>query len=140
MNTLEDVREYFKNDLFATQATGAVIDDAGPGYATISLKLEDRHRNARGAVMGGVYLTLADFACGVAANFNIGEEAPCVSMTSQMNFLSAAKGETLYAKARTVKNGRSVLFLTVDITDDLGTAVAQANATNYRLPAKDPAH
>ncbi|MCR5675987.1 MAG: PaaI family thioesterase [Lachnospiraceae bacterium] len=137
MNTIEDVRNYFRNDLFATEATGAVIEDARPGYARISCRLEEKHKNARGAVMGGVYLTLADFACGVAGNFNIGEEAPCVSMTLNMSFLSAAKGETLYAEAKAVKNGRSVVYMQIEITDDLGTLVAQATGTNFRLPAKD---
>ncbi len=139
MRTVEDVRDYFKNDIYATKTTGAVIEAAEPGYARISLRLDERHRNARGAVMGGVYLTLADFACGVAANFNVGEEPPCVSMTLHMNFLAAAKGNTLYAEARTAKNGKNVHYVNIDITDDLGTLTAQASAANFRLSSRDTA-
>ncbi|MCR4763570.1 MAG: PaaI family thioesterase [Lachnospiraceae bacterium] len=137
MNTIEEVRDYFRKDLYATETTGAEIEDARPGYAKIRCAIDDRHRNARGAVMGGVYLTLADFACGVAGNFNIGEEAPCVSATLNMSFLTAAKGDVLFAEARAVKSGKSLVYLHVDITDNLGILVAQASGTNFRMTRRD---
>ncbi|MBR4529739.1 MAG: PaaI family thioesterase [Lachnospiraceae bacterium] len=137
MNTLEDIRNYFSGDLYATETTGAVIEEAADGYAKISLEIGDRHRNARGAVMGGVYLTLADFACGVAGNHRIGEEPPCVSVNLNMNFLAAAQGKHLYAVAHAVRQGRSIVSFLVDLTDDSGTLVAQAQGINYRLPRKD---
>ena len=58
----------FEKDRFATD-NGAVIDEVDDHYAKCSLKIEDRHRNAMGAVMGGVYFTLADFALAVASNW-----------------------------------------------------------------------
>ena len=60
--TLEETRAFFKDDVYATQVTGIVIDACGPNYAKCSLALESKHRNAAGQVMGGVLFTLADFA------------------------------------------------------------------------------
>ena len=62
MFTLEEAREYFSQDRYATEVTGAVIEEVGEGYARVSCKLTSCHLNARGFVMGGVMFTLADFA------------------------------------------------------------------------------
>ena len=59
MKSLDEIREYFSGDLFATKAAGAVIDEAEDGFARCSMELSDTHRNARGAVMGGAIFTLA---------------------------------------------------------------------------------
>ena len=64
----EKTVKLFENDRFATE-NGAVIEEVEEHYAQCSLKLGSRHRNAMGAVMGGVYFTLADFAFAVAANW-----------------------------------------------------------------------
>ena len=62
---LEEVRERFSQDRFAT-VNGAVIEAVGEGYAKCSIILNETHRNALGAVMGGAIFTLADFAFAVA--------------------------------------------------------------------------
>ena len=69
MNTIEEVREYFKNDTFATDA-GIVIDEIGDHSSVCSVVLDERHCNAMGNVMGGVHYTLADFAFAVASNWS----------------------------------------------------------------------
>ena len=66
--TLEEVRRIFAGDRFATE-NGAVIEEIGDHSATCSLVITDSHRNAMGAVMGGTYFMLADFAFAVAANW-----------------------------------------------------------------------
>lgn len=68
----EKTVKLFENDRFATE-NGAVIEEVEEHYAKCSLKLGSHHRNAMGAVMGGVYFTLADFAfavCELAGNGN----------------------------------------------------------------------
>lgn len=67
MKTIEEIREFFSHDLYAYD-TGAYIEEVGDRYAKISLTLTERHRNAVGGVMGGVYFTIADFAFAVASN------------------------------------------------------------------------
>lgn len=129
MKTLEEVRKIFEGDRFATE-NGAVIEEIGDRSATCSLVITDSHRNAMGAVMGGTYFMLADFAFAVAANW---ERMGCVSLHSDISFLGAAKGEKLTAKAVCVKDGRSTSCYRVDVTDDLGNLAATVTVTGYHV-------
>lgn len=127
--TLEEVRKIFEGDRFATE-NGAVIDEIGDHSATCSLIITDSHRNAMGAVMGGAYFTLADFAFAVAANW---QKMGCVSLRSDISFLSTAKGERLIAKAVCIKNGKSTSCYRVDVTDELCNLCATVTVTGYRV-------
>lgn len=126
---MEEVRKIFEGDRFATE-NGAVIDEVGDRSATCSLLITDSHRNAMGAVMGGVYFTLADFAFAVAANW---ENMGCVSLHSDISFLGAAKGKKLIAKAVCVKDGKSTACYRVEVTDDLGNLTATVTTTGYHI-------
>ena len=127
--TLEEVRKIFAGDLFATQ-NGAVIEQIGDHSATCSLVITDSHRNAMGAVMGGTYFMLADFAFAVAANW---EKMGCVSLHSDISFLGAAKGEKLIAKAVCIKDGKNTSCYRVDVMDELGNMAATVTATGYHI-------
>ena len=127
--TLEQVKQMFEGDRFATE-NGAVIDEIGDKTATCSLRITDSHRNAMGAVMGGTYFMLADFAFAVAANW---ESMGCVSLHSDISFLGAAKGQRLIAKAVCVKDGKSTSCYRVDVTDDLGNLTATVTTTGYHI-------
>ena len=127
--TLEEVRSLFKGDRFATE-NGAVIEAVGHRSATCSLVITDSHRNAMGAVMGGTYFMLADFAFAVAANW---ERMGCVSLRADISFLGAAKGDTLTAKAVCVKDGKTTACYRVDVTDARGTLAATVTVTGYHV-------
>ena len=129
MKTLEEVRSIFEADRFATE-NGAVIEEIGDHSAVCSLVITASHRNAMGAVMGGVYFMLADFAFAVAANW---EKMGCVSLHSDISFLGAAKGKKLTAKAVCVKDGRNAACYRVDVTDDLGNLTATVMVTGYHV-------
>ena len=103
MKPSEEIVQLFQNDRFATE-NGAVIDEVDDHYAKCSLLLGDKHRNAMGAVMGGVYFTLADFALAVASNW---QEMGTVTLNSEIAYLTPAKGERLTEEAICVKNGRT---------------------------------
>ena len=127
MNTLEEVRNFFEKDRFATE-NGMVIDEIGEGYAKCSLSLSRRHKNAVGSVMGGVPFTLADFCYAVAANW---KEAKWVSLSSQITFLGTAKGNRLIAEANMVKSGRSTNYCEIYVTDERGNPVAKVIVTGF---------
>jgi len=127
--TIEEVREFFAGDRFATEACRAAIVSAGRGHAVCEMTLEKIHLNAMGNVMGGAIFTLADFALAVACNIG---EAPTVSVSNTIEFLSTAKGNRLIAECSTDKSGRSIGYYTVEIKDDLGTPVAKMCATCAR--------
>lgn len=128
IKTLEDAREFFQGDVYATGLTGCVIDEARPGYARCSLTLEPQHRNALGGVMGGAIYTLADLAFAVASTM-MGQ--PTVSLTSQISFLSSTKGDSLTAEAEVVKSGRNTCYYRVGVTDNLGRKVAEVTVNGF---------
>lgn len=126
--TLEQVRAFFRKDHFATE-NGAVIDEIRENYARCSLKIEERHINGMGAVMGGVPFMLADFTFAVAANW---KECRTVSLHSDIAFLGTAKGERLIAEAHCIKNGRTTCYYQVEVHDELNNQVAVVNTTGFR--------
>ena len=129
MSALEEIRNRFKNDHFATDAAGIAIDSAEPGKAVCSMTLEERHMNADNIPMGGAIFTLADFVCAVAANGY--SEKKTVSQNVSITFLSPAKGERLIAEASCLREGRTTALYTADVRDELGTYVAHAVLNAY---------
>ena len=127
----EQMREYFAHDEFATKCLGATVDgfDYETGEATVSMTIDDRHHNAQGFVMGGVFFALADFALAVAVN--VGQE-PSSSVSSAIQFMRRAKGDKLIARARPDKLGRNLAYFTVDIFDGEQRHVARMTATCMR--------
>lgn len=119
---LDNARKTFGHDKFATEVTGIEITDVSQYYARCELTIDDRHRNAMGAVMGGVIFTLADFCFAVAAN---SEKLSSVSVSSNIVFLNAVRGERLIAEAYCLKSGRKNCFFRISVTDELGTQVAE---------------
>ena len=127
MKNIEEIREIFKNDRFAT-VNGAYIEEVGDGYSVCSIEINENHKNAAGGVMGGVPFMLADFAFAVAVNH---ETMNTVSLSSTISFLGVAKGNRLIAKAECVKFGRATCYYTVHITDEIGTKVAEVVFTGF---------
>lgn len=127
MKTIEEVRSFFENDRFATE-NGMAIDEIGEQYAKCSLTVSSLHKNAVGAVMGGVYFTLADFCYAVATNH---QEPKWVSLNSTISFLGRPKGERLIAVAKCIKSGRSTNLYTITVTDEFENLVASVSVTGF---------
>lgn len=111
---------YFSNDKFATEVVGITVERVEEDLVVCRLALNDSHRNAQGAVMGGASFTLGDFAFAVFANRH---EISTVSLSASISYLGVAKGKELIATVTPIKEGRSVKTAEVMITDELGTAV-----------------
>lgn len=130
MTELEQARAFFGNDRYAMATTGIEIDAVGKQYAKCSLKLDDRHKNATGHVMGGVLFTLADFVFAVASNF---KQPVTVTVTSQISYLGTPKGDVLFGESKLLKDGRRTCFYEISITDNLGYAVALVTCSGLKL-------
>ena len=129
MNYLNWAREFFKEDIYATETTGINIDQADKDYAKCSLEILPKHKNAAGSVMGGAIFTLADFTFAVAANV---DNPVTVSVSSSISYVGAAKGNTLFCEAVCVKSGKSTCTFILNISDNLGNAVATVTTTGFR--------
>ena len=127
-DSIEDIRAYFAQDRYATNAQCSIIEGKA-GYSVCEMPITPDHLNANGTVMGGAMFTLADFSMAVAANL---DEKPTVAINCNIRFFSPAKGKKLIATCKADKAGKRVGFYTTDIKDELGTYVAQFNATAHR--------
>ncbi len=129
-HSLEEARAFFTQDRFATE-NGIVLEELIPGGSVCSVELTDRHRNAEGGVMGGVMMTLIDFAFAAAAS---NAHRPTVAQQSSISFLNGVRGKKLTAKAVCRKDGRTSCVYNVDVTDELGRDIAQAVMTGFKIP------
>lgn len=123
--TLEELQTYFGKDTFASNA-GCIIIEARPHHAVCELPIKPHVLNARGTVMGGAIFTLADFTMAVAANL---DKRPTVSVDCTIRFLTSSRGSKLIATCDLDKDGKTLAFYTVEITDDLGKNIASFTAT-----------
>lgn len=95
------------------------IDLVGPlfsrreasGLRAFALTAEQKHANLIGLVHGGMLMTLADRALGVAA-WDAAGGLPCVTVQFDMQFLSSVKlGEFVTLSPVLVRKTRSLVFL-----------------------------
>ena len=128
-DTLDQIREKFSHDRFATEACGCRVDEARAGHAVCSLDITSKHINEKDVPMGGAIFTLADFALAIASNTG---GNPSVSVSSTIEYLSASKGTCLIATCNADKSGRRLGFYTTDVTDDTGRRIARVTTTVFR--------
>ena len=124
MPDIEKVREFFKGDKYATEATGIIIDSVEKGHSVVSLEPDGRHLNAVGGLMGAVNYTMADFAFAVAENCEQPSDTFTVTQAVSMNFLRSCTGGKFTCKAEIVKDGRSICLYEVRCFDINGKELA----------------
>ena len=127
MKNIEEIREFFSHDLYAYD-TGAYIEEVGDKYAKISLILTERHRNAVGGVMGGVYFTIADFAFAVASNW---QTPGTVSLDSDISFIGVPSTDKIYAETELVKDGKSICTYIIKVNDGAGKPLAVVKTVGF---------
>ena len=130
MTDLERARAIFDKTTFATQQAGCVLEAVSPGYAKCSMAIGPEHMNPLGVPMGGAVFTLADFAFGVASNF---DRDVFVSSSAEIHFLASARGSSLYAEAKEIRSGRRTCLFAITVTDDMGTNVAYVTISGIKI-------
>ena len=131
MSGLEEARAFFAKDRYATEVTGIVIEDVGEHYAKCSLKLDGRHLNAVGHVMGGVVYTMADLTFAISTNFRT--ERPTVTNVAQVSYLNSPEGDTLYSESKLLKDGHRICFYEIRIRDNTGKDIAIVSMNGYHI-------
>ncbi len=125
MYTLDELKEFFKNDLFAMKLLGAEIIEAKDDYAKCSFVIQDDHRNAKGTAMGGAIYTLADFTFAVATNQH--KAYYTVTTTSSISYMRPGIEGKLYAESVKLREGKTICFYEVNVYNDKKEIVAKAS-------------
>ena len=86
--------------------------DGAPEFALVT---QDKHHNRRGMVQGGLLMTFADRACGMAARFVSGRPT-MATVQLDVHFVDAGKiGETLMTRPRVIRTTRSLVFMNAEV-------------------------
>lgn len=106
-------------DSFARQGAmatiGARLVHLEPGHAHISVDYADAIAQQHGYVHGGVVGMLADSAGGYAGFSMMPPGASVLTVEYKMNLLAPADGQTILAKGRVLKPGRTLVVTQVDV-------------------------
>ncbi|XP_056671708.1 acyl-coenzyme A thioesterase 13-like [Monodelphis domestica] len=108
---------------------------ASPGKVVCEMKVEEEHTNLLGTLHGGLTATLVDVISTVAF-LNTERGAPGVSVDMNITYLSSAKlGEEILIAAHVLKQGKTLGFATVDLTNKItGKLLAQGRHTKHLAP------
>ncbi|XP_078544077.1 acyl-coenzyme A thioesterase 13 [Lissotriton helveticus] len=105
---------------------------ASPGKVVCEMRVEEEHTNKLGTLHGGMTATLIDVVSTAALAFTE-RGIPGVSVDMNITYMNAAKiGDSVLITAQILKQGRSIAFATVDVTDKAtGKLIAQGRHTKH---------
>ena len=84
------------------------------GMHEFALPLDERHMNAKDVAHGGALMTFADAVFGYCV-WHATERSPCVTVSQQSNFLSAAvAGELVTCRPVVIRKTREIAFVRGD--------------------------
>jgi len=131
---LEKLKEYRQHCSRFTKKIGISVVEVRPGYSRVCKTICEDDLNPIGRAHGGVYFTLADHAAGTAMA-TCGYVAVTVNATYNF-FRSADLGETVFAEAQEIKNGKTVCVFEVRVSNRAGTLLGSGTFTFFRLEEK----
>ncbi len=102
---------------------------AGEGWAEITFTASERTHNLYGIVHGGVWLFLADSAMGGALGTVVDPEERVITVQSEFRWLRPLESETIRARARILRRGRTLSHCTVDLFDEQDRLIGTSNGT-----------
>lgn len=97
---------------------GLVTTELEYGRAAARMEVGEQHLNLHGGTHGAVLYGLADHVCSLTAN-SLGRRA-VMTQSSTSFFGNPSPGQLLTAQGRVLKKGRSLGYLEVILTDNLG--------------------
>lgn len=122
---------------------GMHLASAGPGLATFTMDVDERHHNPMGSLHGGILGDLADAAMGYAVISTLAADETFTTVEYKLNFLRPVFAGTLRCQGRVDTRGKTIAYAVADILNAEGKVVAKAVSTNLiirRSGVADPFH
>lgn len=123
-----DSMEIYKADNHFMTYNAIEPISAADDRSEVRTTLSENSLNLKGYVHGGLIMTLADCAAGLAARC---DGRDYVTQTMNVNFISNVKEGTIYARGAVVSRGRTVVIVRVTIADENGRLMADATANMF---------
>jgi uncharacterized protein (TIGR00369 family) len=108
------VRRSFGRQRFMT-TLGATLERVAPGEVEIRLPCRPELGQQHGFVHAGAVATIADSACGYAALTLMPAGAAVLTAEFKVNLLAPGEGESVVARGRVLKAGRTLTVCAADV-------------------------
>ena len=126
-DTLKDINGFIGNNNYN-------VIKVEEGYCELEGIISETSYNNMNIVHGGYIFGLADTAAGIAALSSVfGIDVNIVTVDASINYFKPAKGEKLIAKAKTIKPGKTISVIEVEIYNDKNDMVAKTSMTFYYI-------
>ena len=126
-DTLKDINGFIGNNNYN-------VIKVEEGYCELEGIISETSYNNMNIVHGGYIFGLADTAAGIAALSSVfGSDFNIVTVDASINYFKPAKGEKLIAKAKTIKPGKTISVIEVEIYNDKNDMVAKTSMTFYYI-------
>ena len=122
-DTLKDIKGFIGNNNYN-------VIKVEEGYCELEGVISETSYNNMNIVHGGYIFGLADTAAGIASMTN---GFTVVTVDSNISYFKPAKGERLVAKAKTIKPGKTISVIEVEIYNDNNDIVAKSSMTFYYI-------
>ncbi len=109
--------------------------EGGEGFATLRMRYQDENSTAGRALHGGAIASLLDTTGAMAAWTTAQIASPKYfgsTVGVNVNYLSGAIGEDVFAEGRILKRGKEIIYTDVRVTNEAGKLLAQGTVV-YRI-------
>ena len=109
--------------------------EGGEGFATVRMRYQDENSTAGKALHGGAIASLLDTTGAMAAWTTAQIASPKYfgsTVGVNVNYLSGAIGEDVFAEGRILKRGKEIIYTDVRVTNEAGKLLAQGTVV-YRI-------
>jgi uncharacterized protein (TIGR00369 family) len=113
--------------------------EAGEGWAKLRMRYQDENSTAMKALHGGAISSLIDTTGAMAAWTTAEIMTPRYfgsTVGINVNYLSGAIGEDIFAEGRILKRGKEIIYSDVRVTNGEGKLLAQGTVV-YRIIERD---
>lgn len=115
-------------NLSVSIAMGLRCDEIGPGHAVIRFESDAWPLNPNGAVHGGLVAAWADHCLGIASATVAREGTTAATAAMTVQYVRPAIPPLLFT-AQVQRSGRTLAFITVEVTDRDGRLATIVNGT-----------
>ncbi|HYW74912.1 MAG TPA: PaaI family thioesterase [Pyrinomonadaceae bacterium] len=129
---VERARRVFASVPYA-KFLGLQLGEMEKGEVSISLEIRDELRQNQGVVHGGAIASLIDTASAFAVLTQIELDERVTTTDLTIHYLRPALAGRLVATARTIRSGRRLFVLSVNVHDDAERLLATAVTTYIKL-------
>jgi acyl-CoA thioesterase len=112
---------------------GIELEKVVPGEATLTLAIRPELSQNHGVVHGGAIASLIDTATAFAILTLIEPAERVTTVDLTISYLRPARDGQMRATARVLREGRRLLTVSAEVTDQSGTLLATALSTYIRL-------